>query len=144
MLRNDTCTTPGITNEIDEPEQRAVTAGRRPFVEPGVEQRAQRGVDEAQGTGRTRGGLVRGERADDVRVGRERGVGGEAERAQPFVPGERGIGQRHLLAAMPLIVRDLEAAGAQRLVHIKDLDPTPARRYGLTDPRKEPPRYWPR
>jgi len=46
-----------------------------------------------------------------------------------------------IIAAMPMVMADLEQAGGQRLVHITGLDPS--RRYELTDPIKSPPPYWP-
>ncbi|MFJ3039775.1 MULTISPECIES: hypothetical protein [Streptomyces] len=49
-----------------------------------------------------------------------------------------------VIAAMPLIVRELDAADGQRLIHIKGLNPGSKQRFDLIDPAKEPPRYWPR
>lgn len=49
-----------------------------------------------------------------------------------------------VIAAMPLIVQDLENAGAQRLVTVKGLGGSPSARYIITDPRRDPPEYWPR
>jgi len=44
-----------------------------------------------------------------------------------------------------MIIGELQSAGGQRLVQIAGLDPSPARRFTLTDPRRDPPsRYWPR
>lgn len=47
-----------------------------------------------------------------------------------------------IVAAMPSVVEHLEEAHGQLLVHIKGLDPTPARRFDVVDPRKSPPKYW--
>jgi hypothetical protein len=49
------------------------------------------------------------------------------------------------IIAMPMIIGEFRSAGGQRLVQIAGLDPSPARRFTLTDPRHDPPsRYWPR
>lgn len=47
-----------------------------------------------------------------------------------------------IVAAMPAIIEELAAADGQRLVTIHGL--APRRRYDITDPRRDPPRYWPR
>jgi hypothetical protein len=47
-----------------------------------------------------------------------------------------------IVASMPSIIEDLVAVDGQRLVTIADLDP--ARRYKVSDPRRDPPKYWPR
>jgi PIN like domain len=47
-----------------------------------------------------------------------------------------------IVASTPSIVEDLAVADGQRLVTISDLDPS--RRYRLIDPRRDPPKYWPR
>jgi hypothetical protein len=47
-----------------------------------------------------------------------------------------------IVSAMPPLIAELEAATGHRLVRIHALDPK--RRYDLTDPRKSPPKYWPR
>jgi hypothetical protein len=47
-----------------------------------------------------------------------------------------------IIAAMPGIVEDLAAADGQRLVAIHGLDAS--KRYKITDPRRNPPKYWPR
>jgi len=50
-----------------------------------------------------------------------------------------------IIAAMPMIIDELRNADGQRLVQIAGLDPSPARRFSLTNPRRDPPsRYWPR
>jgi hypothetical protein len=46
-----------------------------------------------------------------------------------------------LIAAMPLVMDELERADGQRLVRIAGLDPS--RRYVAVDPKKNPPVYWP-
>jgi len=53
-----------------------------------------------------------------------------------------GLALGAIIAAMPMVMEELEQADGQRLVHIVGLDP--ARRYDLTDPAKNPPNYWPR
>lgn len=48
-----------------------------------------------------------------------------------------------IIAAMPMVVEELENASGQRLVLITAIDPR--RRFDITDPRKTPPSpYWPR
>lgn len=47
-----------------------------------------------------------------------------------------------IIAAMPDIVVIADAADSQRLFHAVDI--APGRRYRVIDPRREPPRYWPR
>lgn len=53
-----------------------------------------------------------------------------------------GLALGSIIAAMPIVMEELEQADGQRLVHIVGLDP--GRRYELTDPAVAPPRYWPR
>lgn len=48
-----------------------------------------------------------------------------------------------LIAALPDVVDELDNAGGQRLVAIEGINPT-RKRYKITDPRREPPPYWPR
>lgn len=59
-------------------------------------------------------------------------------------PGLRGLGLAvaAIVAAMPMLVEELEREGGQRLARIHSLRPT--RRYDITDPRRNPPDYWPR
>jgi hypothetical protein len=52
-----------------------------------------------------------------------------------------GLALGSIIAAMPMVMDELEQADSQRLVHIVGLDPS--RRYELTDPASEPPNYWP-
>ncbi|MBO2454202.1 hypothetical protein J4573_44440 [Actinomadura barringtoniae] len=47
-----------------------------------------------------------------------------------------------VIGAMPGLVAELEDADGQRLVRIAGLNP--AGRFEVTDPRKDPPKYWPR
>jgi PIN like domain len=48
-----------------------------------------------------------------------------------------------VIAAMPMIMPELEASSGQLLVHIAGLDPR--RRFEITDPRRQSPSpYWPR
>ncbi|SFD15966.1 DUF5615 family PIN-like protein [Streptomyces aidingensis] len=49
-----------------------------------------------------------------------------------------------VIGSLPMVVRDLENAEGQRLVMIKGLAPGTKHRFDMTDPAKEPPRYWPR
>lgn len=55
-----------------------------------------------------------------------------------------GLAMGSVIAAMPLIVRELEETEEQRLVHIKGLNPATKHRFDLVDPAKSPPSYWPR
>jgi hypothetical protein len=43
---------------------------------------------------------------------------------------------------MPMVMMELEQSQGQRLVHIVGLDP--ARRFEVTNPASNPPKYWPR
>ncbi|WP_395107254.1 hypothetical protein [Actinomadura sp. SCN-SB] len=64
------------------------------------------------------------------------------------------FGQRHkgreglalamgaVIGAMPRLVAELEDTDSQRLVRIAGLNP--AGRFEIIDPRKDPPKYWPR
>jgi PIN like domain len=66
-----------------------------------------------------------------------------------FSQGQRGMAGLGLamgavIAAMPLIVGELEEADCQRLVQIKGLNPASKHRYDLVNPSQSPPRYWPR
>jgi PIN like domain len=47
-----------------------------------------------------------------------------------------------IVAAMPLVVDELVAADGQRLVAIHGLEPKS--RYTIKDPKRDPPKYWPR
>jgi len=50
-----------------------------------------------------------------------------------------------LIAAMPMIMDELERADSQRLVRVAGLNPEPRHRYTITNPRVDPPSpYWPR
>lgn len=53
-----------------------------------------------------------------------------------------GLALGAIIAAMPMVMEELEPADGQRLVHIVGLDPN--RRYEMADPAAEPPAYWPR
>lgn len=55
-----------------------------------------------------------------------------------------GLAMGAVIAAMPLIVRELNTAHGQQLVHIKGLNPGSKQRFDRVDPAKQPPRYWPR
>ncbi|WP_037912159.1 DUF5615 family PIN-like protein [Actinacidiphila yeochonensis] len=63
--------------------------------------------------------------------------------SQKGMPG-LGLAMGAVIAAMPLVVPELETASGQRLVHIKGLTPEPRHRFDLVDPAKAPPAYWPR
>jgi PIN like domain len=47
-----------------------------------------------------------------------------------------------VIAAMPAVMVELEAATGQRLVHIASIDPG-RRRFDIIDPASDPPPYWP-
>lgn len=51
-----------------------------------------------------------------------------------------GLALGAIIAAMPMVMAALEQANGQQLVHIAGLDPN--RRFEMTDPKKDPPRYW--
>ncbi|MEV0407579.1 hypothetical protein [Actinoallomurus sp. NPDC050550] len=52
-----------------------------------------------------------------------------------------GLAMGAVVAAMPLIVGELDEADSQRLVHIKGLNPGSKHRYDLVDPCRSHPRY---
>jgi len=61
------------------------------------------------------------------------------------VEGARGLALAlgAIIAAMPMVIRDLENADSQRLVRITTLDQRPKSRFEMTDPRRDPPSpYW--
>jgi hypothetical protein len=48
-----------------------------------------------------------------------------------------------IIAAMPMVMQELEGASSQRLVQIASIEPR--RRFEITDPKRNPPSaYWPR
>ena len=48
-----------------------------------------------------------------------------------------------IIAAMPMVMQELEGASSQRLVQIASIEPR--RRFEIMDPQKNPPSaYWPR
>ena len=55
-----------------------------------------------------------------------------------------GLAMGAVIAAMPLVVRELEQTEGQQLVHIKGLNPGSKQRFDLVNPATAPPRYWPR
>jgi hypothetical protein len=56
-----------------------------------------------------------------------------------------GLALGALISSMPKVMEELETSGSQRLVRIVALDPSPARRFEMTDPKRHPPSaYWPR
>jgi predicted nuclease of predicted toxin-antitoxin system len=72
--------------------------------------------------------LIKRSKLHHIRFGQDEGVSGFA----------RAVGA--LVAAMPDVVEDLEAANGQRLVEITKLDRR--KRHKVTNPRKDPPPYW--
>jgi hypothetical protein len=48
-----------------------------------------------------------------------------------------------LVAAMPDVIDELTRADGQRLVTVTGIDPT-RKRFTMTDPKRNPPPYWPR
>lgn len=63
------------------------------------------------------------------------------------VEGKRGLALAigAIVAAMPMVMQELENATGQRLVRIASLDPRPRSRFEVADPRRNPPSaYWPR
>jgi hypothetical protein len=71
--------------------------------------------------------LIKKSRLRHIRFGQDEGVAGSA----------RAVGA--VVAAMPDIVEDLDAANGQRLVEITKLDRR--KRHKLVDPKKNPPAY---
>ncbi|MGW6305783.1 DUF5615 family PIN-like protein [Streptomyces niveus] len=55
-----------------------------------------------------------------------------------------GLAMGAVVAAMPLIIAELDEAGAQQLIHIKGLNPASKHRFDRMDPSATPPSYWPR
>jgi hypothetical protein len=53
-----------------------------------------------------------------------------------------GLAIGAIVAAMPAIVEDLALASGQRIVQIHELEVS--HRYLIVDPRRNPPKYWPR
>lgn len=47
-----------------------------------------------------------------------------------------------IVAAMPILIDELEGERGQRLVRLHSLRAT--RRFDIVDPKKDPPQYWPR
>jgi hypothetical protein len=47
-----------------------------------------------------------------------------------------------IVAAMPMLIEELEKERGQRLARVQGLRPT--RRFDIIDPKKNPPQYWPR
>ncbi len=62
------------------------------------------------------------------------------ERIADFYP---GVGADAALAGLPIALKALETADAQRPVRLSGIDPSPFARVKVTDPRTEPPRFWP-
>lgn len=68
-------------------------------------------------------------------------------RYEQRINGARGLALAlgAVIAAMPMVMQELENASGQRLVRITSLDPRPRSRFELTDPQRDPPSvYWPR
>ena len=55
-----------------------------------------------------------------------------------------GLAMGAVVAAMPLIVSELNEADTQQLIHIKGLNPASKHRFERVDPSVSPPSYWPR
>ncbi|MEU4177508.1 hypothetical protein [Streptomyces sp. NPDC026589] len=55
-----------------------------------------------------------------------------------------GLSMGAVVAAMPLIVGELNEADIQQLIHIKGLNPASKHRFELVNPSVSPPPYWPR
>lgn len=55
-----------------------------------------------------------------------------------------GLAMGAVVAAMPLIIGELDEADAQQLIHIKGLNPAGKHRFESVDPSVSPPSYWPR
>ncbi|MGW1346521.1 DUF5615 family PIN-like protein [Kribbella sp. NPDC002412] len=53
-----------------------------------------------------------------------------------------GLALGAIFAAMPPLIAELANESSQRLVRITAIDPRS--RYEITDPKKTPPKYWPR
>jgi hypothetical protein len=58
--------------------------------------------------------------------------------------GRKGLGRAMgaVLAALPVVIDELELAKGQRLIHIHDLAAS-TKRHTSVDPAKSPPPYWP-
>jgi hypothetical protein len=66
-------------------------------------------------------------------------------RYEQRVQGARGLGLAlgAIIAAMPMVMQELEDADGQRLVRIASIDPRPRSRFEVTDPQRNPPSpYW--
>jgi hypothetical protein len=66
-------------------------------------------------------------------------------RYEQRVQGARGLALAlgAIIAAMPMVVEELENADSQRLVRITSIDSRPRSRFEVTDPRRNPPSaYW--
>jgi PIN like domain len=66
-------------------------------------------------------------------------------RYEQRIEGARGLALAlgAIIAAMPMVMQELENADSQRLVRITSLDQRPKSRFEVTDPRRNPPSaYW--
>jgi hypothetical protein len=54
-----------------------------------------------------------------------------------------GLAMATVCAALPSALQELAAADGQRLVTLKGIDPARDRRYGMRDPKADPPKFWP-
>lgn len=55
-----------------------------------------------------------------------------------------GLAMGALVAALPGLIEELEAAQGQRLAAVNGLDPNNSKRFKTIDPKRNPPKYWPR
>ncbi len=66
-------------------------------------------------------------------------------RYEQRIQGARGLALAlgAIIAAMPMVMQELEKADGQRLVRITTIDPRPRSRFEVTDPQRNPPSpYW--
>ena len=66
-------------------------------------------------------------------------------RYEQRVQGTRGLALAlgAIIAAMPMVMEELENADSQRLIRITSIDSRPRSRFEVTDPRRNPPSaYW--
>lgn len=54
-----------------------------------------------------------------------------------------GVAMATVCAALPSVLDELSDASGQQLVTLTGIDPRPGSRYTVTDPRQDPPKFWP-